>query len=292
MFDLHCHTTFSDGASQPEDLIEAALNCGIQAIAITDHDNTEAFPVAQATWERLCAENPERFSHIELIPGIEINTHWQRYDIHVLGFFIDRQNPGLQTLIQQHRQARVEQMHGFVKQLSTKAGLRIDFDDIAAVAKHSGSLGRPHIASALLQKGLVPSIGDAFQKYLSPQSSTYCRRETVRPHEAVEIIYESGGIPVIAHPGDTPHFDTLVVELMDYGLCGLEAYHRSHSPGLIEYHCSLAEKYGLIVTGGTDYHGVASGYANSLGRLKVPAQVLDRLKAARNARQRASFRVA
>jgi predicted metal-dependent phosphoesterase TrpH len=281
MYDFHMHTVFSDGACQPEALIEAAAKVGMKAMAITDHDTTLSFPVAQAAAEA---------KGIELIPGIEINTVWKDREVHVLGFFIDPTHEALQALIERHRKARIRQIEGMVTLLNTQAKLSITFEDIASLARCDGSIGRPHVAQAILKKGGATSISDAFQKYLNPKSKTYLRRETATPHEAVEVIYDSGGIPVIAHPGEMPDFEALVQDLMNYGLRGIEAYHRSHSPALIEFHCSLAEKYGLIVTGGTDFHGISDGYAQTLSRLHMPAWVYDQLKAEHQRRLKATFR--
>jgi predicted metal-dependent phosphoesterase TrpH len=143
-------------------------------------------------------------------------------------------------------------------------------------------MGRPHVAKAIVEKGAAANISDAFRKYLVPTAPTYRRRSTVTPHEAVEAIHESGGIAVIAHPMDMPIIEELAEDLMNYGLRGLEAYHKSHSPAMIEFHCTLAERLGLIVTGGTDFHGVVEYYPQSLSRLHMPPWVYDQLKQERD----------
>jgi len=282
--DLHLHTTFSDGNSEAEDLINEAVNFGLKAIAITDHDNTASYPHAVKA-----AQDKD----IEVIPGIEINTVWEEGDveIHVLGFYIDRDHPLLVKVMNQHQQARHKHMADFATKLRQQAGIDISYEEIQEKAGHCVSLGRPHIANLLVAKGKVASINEAFNKYLNRKSETYVRKKTASPHEAVEAIYESGGIPVIAHPGETPRIEELVVELIDYGLRGLEAYHRSHTPGIIAYHCTLAEQYDLIVTGGTDYHGTADGYQGALSRLHTPDWVLDELRKERDRRQQVKFKV-
>lgn len=289
MIDLHCHTTYSDGVCETEDLIREAIAFGLEAIAITDHDNVSSFDLAVAA---------AKDAPIELIPGIEINTVWvdedhgiEGQEVHVLGFYIDRQHPALQAVIQNHQCARNTQMQAFAQSLNTTAKLSISYDALRNSPTAKGSLGRPHLAAEIVRQGGAKDIGEAFQKYLKRHCHGYVKRKTVSPHDAVEAIYESGGIPVIAHPGDMPKLETLVIELMDYGLRGLEAYHKSHHPGLIEYHCTLAEKHGLIVTGGTDYHGAAEGYQHALKRLHTPAYVYTELKAERDRRKRASFKV-
>ncbi len=288
MIDLHLHTTFSDGASQAEDIILQAIEYGLEAIAITDHDNTESYAIAKAL-----AASKE--SSMEVIPGIEINTVWHSpthgaQEVHVLGFYIDTQAPELRAVIEKHREARKNQ----IRQMSGKlqeAKLNVSYEDILSLSHEQGSLGRPHVAKALVEKAGVPSISEAFSRYLTPKSATFIRRETVSPHEAVEAIYDSGGIPVIAHPSDMQGIEELVVELIDYGLRGLEAYHKRHTPPVIEFYCTMAEKYDLIVTGGTDFHGVHESYNTALSRLHIPDNVYAGLKAEHQRRKMAQFKV-
>jgi predicted metal-dependent phosphoesterase TrpH len=283
MIDLHLHTTWSDGVSEVADLIREGADFGLEAIAITDHDNTGSYALAV---------DAAKDANMEVIPGIEINTVWEKHhqEVHVLGYYIDPYETNLQAVIETHRQNRYAQIEIFAEKLQDK-GIDITYDDILAQSRDEGSLGRPHIARALMAKGKVATISDAFNQYLTRNCDTYVKRKTVSPHEAVEAIYESGGIPVIAHPGEMEHIETLVEELLDYGLRGLEAYHKSHRPAIIQYHCDLAERHGLIVTGGTDYHGEAVGYKKALGRLCTPSHVLTNLHAERDRRQKAVFKV-
>jgi predicted metal-dependent phosphoesterase TrpH len=281
MIDLHMHTVFSDGASQPEDLVKGALEIGLQAIAITDHDNTESLARAQEA---------AKDTSLTIIPGIEVNTSWNGQEIHILGYYIDPENRELINIIKKHRDARIRQIKTMVEQIRKKAKITLSFDDVMAHSRSEGSLGRPHVAQAIVDKGGAATIGEAFAKYLNPKASTYVRRETVSPHEAVEAIYECDGIAVIAHPGDMVIIEDLVKDLMNYGLRGLEAYHKSHSPAVIEFHCSLAEKYNLVVTGGTDYHGPGDSYVNSLARFFMPESVYDELKAERQRLTMSAFK--
>lgn len=282
MLDLHLHTTYSDGASPTEDIIRQAIAYGLKAIAITDHDNTASYPLACRVAEG---------SGMEVIPGIEINTVWKDKEIHILGYYINPADARIQDITRRHRQARIFQIQEIACRLKSKAKLNISFEDIQHHSRPEGTLGRPHVAQAIVAKGGASTISEAFQRFLNPKAPTYLRRETVTPHEAVEAIYESGGIPVIAHPGDMEKIEDLVVELMNYGLRGLEAYHKSHSPATIEFHCTLAEKYGLIVTGGTDFHGGADSYTNALSRLKMPAHIYDSLKKEKAQLAQASYRL-
>ncbi|WP_373531307.1 PHP domain-containing protein [Vampirovibrio sp.] len=281
MIDLHMHTIFSDGSVRPEDLVQLAVDNNLEAIAITDHDTTESLAHAQKAAEGL---------DLEIIPGIEVNTVWKEKEIHILGYYIDPEDSTLQAVIENHRNSRVVQIQEMAQKLKAKARLNICYEDIIKEASDIGTIGRPHVARAIIAKGGATTISQAFNKFLNPRCETYVRRKTVPPHEAVEAIHESGGIAVIAHPGDLEIIEELAQDLMNYGLRGLEAYHRSHSPALIEFHCSLAEKLGLIVTGGTDFHGTVDLYKKSLDRLHMPPAVYRELHAERKRRQLSAFK--
>ncbi len=269
MIDLHMHTTFSDGSVAPEEIVAMALESGLTAIAITDHDNTRSY---------LEAVEAAKNTPLEIIPGIEINTWWQDHEVHILGYYIDPENEAIQEVCQEHNCAREQQMNHFVDLMKKHGKVRITLEDIQAYSRPGGTIGRPHVAKAIVDKGGAVNIGEAFKKYLVPTAPTYHRRRTVTPHEAVEAIYESGGIAVIAHPGDMEIIEELAEDLMNYGLRGIEAYHRSHSSVEIEFHCSLAERLGLIVTGGTDFHGTPDLYPQALSRLHLPDWVYTELK--------------
>lgn len=286
MIDLHMHTIFSDGSVRPEDLVQLAVDNKLEAIAITDHDTTESLEHAQ----KAAAEKAAEGHTLEIIPGIEVNTVWKDKEIHVLGYYIDPESQALQDVIKNHRESRVIQIQEMAQKLKAKARLNICFEDIVKEASDIGTIGRPHVAKAIIAKGGAHTISQAFNKFLNPKCETYVRRKTVPPHEAVEAIYESGGIAVIAHPGDLEIIEELAEDLMNYGLRGLEAYHRSHSPALIEFHCSLAEKLGLIVTGGTDFHGTVDAYGKALERLHMPPAVYRELHAERKRLQMSAFK--
>jgi 3',5'-nucleoside bisphosphate phosphatase len=264
--DLHMHTTFSDGTSDPEPLLEALARQGIKTLAVTDHDTTAAY-------ERLIPKAQEL--GLELIRGIEINTHWQDTEVHILGYFIQFESSDLQGLARLHRERRIEQIGKMVEKINQQTNHAITLGQVLEQARPGGSLGRPHMARALMEVKAVSHLGEAFNKYLTPQCSTYVARPTASPHEAVEAIHAAGGIPVVAHPGLTNHLEQLVPELKVYGLQGLEAYHKAHSPAEVEYICTLAERHDLMVTGGTDFHGVPDLYPNAHRRLVMPNSVRE-----------------
>ena len=182
MIDLHMHTIFSDGSVLPEDLVNLAVENKLEAIAITDHDTTESLPFAQKAAAQKAAEGHT----LEIIPGIEVNTVWKDKEIHVLGYYIDPENQSLKDVIQHHRDSRVIQIQEMAQKLKLKAKLNITYEDIVGLASDSGTIGRPHVAKAIVAKGGAHNISQAFSKFLNPKCETYVRRKTVPPHEAVE----------------------------------------------------------------------------------------------------------
>ncbi|DAB24306.1 TPA: phosphatase [Candidatus Gastranaerophilales bacterium HUM_20] len=271
--DLHIHTLYSDGVFSPEKIVDTAIDVGLQAIALTDHDNVLSYQVAK---DYLKKENKE--DKLEIIQGIEVNTLYNNYEIHILGYFMDVNNSDFQNLLKIQQQARVKQTKEIISLLSKKEGIKIKFDDIKKQVAEGGSIGRPHIAKAITNAGGTSSVIEAYAKYIHEDSPVYVQRKTVTPQDAVEIIYDAGGVPVIAHPHDIDIAESLIKELMQYGLRGIEAYHRKHSPACVEYFSSMAEELGLIVTGGSDFH--APNIMNGqiiLGKNFVPEWVYDKL---------------
>ena len=271
--DLHIHTYYSDGVFSPEKIVDTAVDVGLQAIAITDHDNVLAYDVAKKHIKGKGLEDK-----IEIIRGIEVNTLYKNYEVHILGYFMNPENSDFQTMLKTQQQARVKQTKEILALLAKKEGIKIKFDDVKKMVAEGGSIGRPHIAKAITNAGGTTTVMDAYAKYIHDDSPVYVQRKTVSPHDAVEIIYDAGGIPVIAHPHDIDIAESLIKELMNYGLRGIEAYHRKHSPACVEYFSSMAEELGLIVTGGSDFHtpNIMNGQI-ILGRHFVPEWVYDKL---------------
>lgn len=273
--DLHIHTNYSDGVFTPEKVVDAAINADLDVIALTDHDNVLSYGVAQNYLKQLKDEGKKT---LQVIQGVEINTLYKNYEIHILGYLMDTNNSDFQTLMKTQQQARINQAHEIVELLNKKEGIKIKFEDIQNQVAPGGSIGRPHIAKAITAAGGTGSVMEAYAKYINDNSPVYVQRKTVSPHDAVEILYDAGGIPVIAHPHDVDIADSLVRKLMNCGLRGIEAYHRKHSPAIVEYFSSMAEELGLIVTGGSDFH--APNLVNGqiiLGKNFVPEWVYDKL---------------
>lgn len=269
--DFHIHTYYSDGVFSPEKIVDTAIDVGLEVIALTDHDNVLSYNVAQnyikSTGKKL-----------KILQGVEINTLYKNYEIHILGYLMDTENSDFQNLLKIQQNARIEQVNQIIDLLAKKEGIKIKFEDIKKQVAEGGSIGRPHIAKAITNAGGTSSVIEAYAKYIHDDSPVYVPRKTVTPQDAVEIIYEAGGVPVIAHPHDIDIAETLIKELMTHGLRGIEAYHRKHSPACVEYFSSMAENLGLIVTGGSDFH--APNIMNGqiiLGKNFVPEWIYDKL---------------
>lgn len=269
--DLHIHTTYSDGTFSPEQVVDTALDCDLDVIALTDHDNILSHKIASDYVKK-------QGYKLEIIPGVEINTIYKGYEVHILGYFMDVNNSDFQELLKTQQQARINQTTQIVELLNKKAGIRVKYEDIKSLVAQGGSIGRPHIARAIVSAGGVANVMEAYSKYINDSSPVYVTRKTVSPHDAVEIINEACGIPVFAHPIDVDISEKLTKELVSYGLRGIEAYHRKHSPAVVEYFSSLAEKYGLIITGGSDFHAPSVNHgAILMGKNFVPEWVYDEL---------------
>ena len=269
--DFHIHTYYSDGVFSPEKIVDLAVEAGLEVISLTDHDNVLSYEVAK---NYISSKN----LGIKLIPGIEVNTLYKDYEVHILGYFPDASKSDFKAMLKAQQQARIKQTKEILRLLAKKEGIRINFEDVKDMVAEGGSIGRPHIAKAITNAGGTSNVMEAYSKYIHRDSPVYIERKTVSPFDAVEVIYDSGGIPVIAHPYDIDIAEKLIKELMNCGLRGIEAYHRKHSPAIVEYFSSMAENLGLIVTGGSDFH--APNIMNGqiiLGKNFVPEWIYDGL---------------
>lgn len=270
--DFHIHTYYSDGVFSPEKIVDLAMEAGLQVISLTDHDNVLSYNVAN---DYLKSKNINDF---KVIQGIEVNTLYKDYEVHILGYFPDVTKSDFKSLLKTQQQARIKQTKEILSLLAKKEGIKIAFEDVKDMVAQGGSIGRPHIAKAITNVGGTSNVMEAYSKYIHKDSPVYVERKTVSPFDAVEVIYDSGGIPVIAHPYDIDIAEKLIKELMSCGLRGIEAYHRKHSPAIVEYFSSMAEKLGLIVTGGSDFH--APNIMNGqiiLGKNFVPEWIYESL---------------
>lgn len=269
--DYHIHTNYSDGVFSPEKIVDLALDAGLQAISLTDHDNVLSYTIAQ---EYLKTKEVD----LKIIQGIEVNTLYKDYEVHILGYFPDTTKSDFKNLLKIQQQARTKQTKEILALLAKKEGIKIKYEDVKNMVAEGGSIGRPHIAKAITNAGGTSNVMEAYSKYIHRASPVYVERKTVSPFDAVEVIYDSGGIPVIAHPYDIDIAEKLIKDLMNCGLLGIEAYHRKHSPAIVEYFSSMAEQLGLIVTGGSDFH--APNIMNGqiiLGKNFVPEWIYEKL---------------
>ena len=273
--DLHIHTTYSDGVFSPEKIVDTAIDAGLDAIAITDHDNVLAYPIALNYAKKIADSGGKA---LEILPGVEINTIYKDIGIHILGYFMNRDDSDFQAMLKSQQKARIEQTEQILHLLNKKEGIHVTFDKLKSLVADGGSIGRPHIAKAITLAGGTTSVMEAYNKYINNDSEVYVQRKTISPHEAIEIIYDAGGIPVFAHPFDVEDAENLIKEFMHYGLRGVEAYHRKHSPAMVEYYSSIAEKNGLIITGGSDFHAPNPNNGQIImGKNFIPEWIYDKL---------------
>lgn len=247
--DLHMHTTASDGTSTPAELVKKCVDLGLETIAVTDHDNVTAVKKVQEIGAQ---------EGLNVIPGIEISTYRGEAEYHILGYFIDIENNSLLGLTESILDSRVERAHKMVENL-TKLGYPLTFADVKKYATGI-SLGRLHIAKALVAKGYIENVGDAFtEEFIDSRAEAYVGKKNILPAEAIEVILKAGGIPVIAHPYLINHGHPLdkeeIARLKSVGLKGVEVYQTKHNKKITEKYKKIAEELELLITGGSDYHG-------------------------------------
>jgi predicted metal-dependent phosphoesterase TrpH len=241
--DLHTHSTASDGLFAPAELVRRAHAAGVTVLALTDHDSTDGVAEAQAEGARL---------GVEVIAGCEINTDLPTGDAHVLGYFLHMDDAAFQAELAQRRAARTARGQRMVAQLQA-IGVPITWEQVARHA--DGAVGRPHVAAALIDLGIVGSVQEAFDRYLGRGLPGYVSRAPFTPAQAVALIRRGGGVASLAHPKDIAHLPDVLTELVVAGLTGLEVYYGPYSTSEVGQLRALADRFGLIPTGGSDYHG-------------------------------------
>lgn len=265
--DLHIHTTASDGKFTPAEIVRKAREAGLIYIAICDHDSIEGVGPAQEA----ASKNPG----ITVIGGVEVNTDIPAGELHLLGYFYDRNNIELKQTLVKLRESRIERAQKMINKLR-KMGIKIDFVRVQELAGN-GSIGRPHIAQAMLEKGYINSFREAFMNYINRGGPAYVERDKVTPAEAIQLILRSGGLPVLAHPLTFDNFEAIIAELKPAGLVGMEVYYNNYSSEQIKNLLRIAVKFSLIPTGGSDYHGLDSMNEAPLGTVEVPLESAERL---------------
>ena len=268
MIDLHMHTTASDGTFTPEELVARAWQAGIRTMSVTDHDTMAG--VARATLE---AES----RGMTMVPGIEVTSVDGGKDVHVLAYFLPESVPPLQSLIARQRQNRIERANEIAERLAG-LGVPIDIVPLVEAAQKNGgkSLARPQIARALIEAGHVASVAEAFDRYLSEDRPAYVPHHGASPAQVVEIVAAAGGLASLAHPGYTKK-DELIPGLVDSGLGAIEAYHSSHDAEAEARYLQMAARYGVDVTGGSDYHGEGTRRSEFFGVTNLPPERFEAL---------------
>ena len=265
--DLHIHTRFSDGALTPEEVLLAAKKKGLSAISITDHDAVGAYPLAIEKGKEL---------GIEVIPGVELSCGVDNNDIHILAYFIDYENKALLQALEEMRTARYIRAKKMVMNLNN-FGIDLQFDTVLRFAGN-GSIGRPHIAEALLHEEFVYSYREAFEKYLGYKCPAYEDKMQLTPEYIFSLIKGAGGVSIMAHPGTT-NVDYLLPQLISQGLCGLEVYHADHSVFQQKHYAGVCKKDKLLFTGGSDFHRPTTKiHSVEIGEPAIRRSLLDGLK--------------
>jgi predicted metal-dependent phosphoesterase TrpH len=265
--DLHTHTTASDGTLTPRELVRAAVARGIRVLAITDHDSTEGLAEALAE----AAAHPP----LTIVPGLEINCDVTGGEVHVLGYDVDVAAGWFQDFLREQRAERAARVHRIVERL-TELGMPLTAEEVFAICRE-GSPGRPHVAQAMVNRGYVKSVREAFDRWLRADGPANVPRRRLTPGEAVAVIRRAGGVPVLAHPG-LANRDEMIPALVEAGLAGIETYYPEHSAKQIEGYRATCARLGLVATGGSDYHGSHTGRATTLGGAGVPAEVWPALQ--------------
>ncbi len=268
--DLHTHSTASDGVLTPSEVARLAVERGLVAIALTDHDSLSGIAEAQ----QAAAGTP-----LEVIAGVEISCEGEWGDLHLLGFYVDQANGRLSSQLEEMRAGRLKRARRMVARLQD-LGLELEWEEVQALAGGE-SVGRPHVARALLNRGHVSSVEEAFAIYLGRSGPAYVARTRVTPCEAVATITEAGGVPVLAHPACSgERAIARVAGLADCGLRGLEVHYPHHAPSDVKRLLGLCERHGLLATGGSDFHSPNGGEGAALGSVDVPLECLERLREA------------
>jgi hypothetical protein len=264
--DLHTHSSASDGELSPEALVQLARARRVDAIALTDHDTIAGLDAAMAAGKQ---------HGVEVIPGVELSADVEKAEVHVLGYFIDWHKPRFLSMLETFREARCGRAEKMVQKLGA-AGVPIAFERVQQIAGDA-SLGRPHVAQALLEAGHVATLAEAFDKYIGRNGPAYVERFKLTPTDAVTLILQAGGVPVLAHPREVKHF---VEPLVKVGLIGLEVYYGLYDDATTSELARLAKQYGLLATGGSDFHGLDKmAHMSGLGQVNVPPNVVEKLRA-------------
>ena len=274
--DLHTHSTFSDGTFTPLQLVKYAEEKGLKAFAITDHDTTEGIKEAKSIE-----------TNVEVISGVEISTRYDKKEIHIVGLYVNENDADLNKQLKYYREKRVTRNFEILEKLNS-LGVDITIDDVKESCT-GDVISRAHIAKALVSKGFVGSYTEAFDRYLGDNKCAYVPRETLNYEESMELFTKAGGVPVLAHPllykmSDT-NLENMMVKLRQKGLKAVEVYYSTHSNSDTQHVMAMANRVGLIYSGGSDFHGATKpkiDMGTGMGKLAVPYEILEKIRGERN----------
>ena len=275
--DLHLHTFFSDGTYSPEELVDQARRQDLQALALTDHDTVEGC----APTESACRE-----AGIEFLSGTELTAEQDGHEIHILGYGIDVQNPHFLSEIGKFQTVRQNRIREMVQRLN-QMNVPIHAEDVFALA-NCRAPGRPHVARALVQAGFVGSLDEAFERFLKKNRPAWVPKFKMSASEATHLIQETGGVAVMAHPG-LNRSDEIIPAMVEGGLDGIECFHTKHSVSMADHYLQIAERFHLLVTGGSDCHGLSKGRP-LIGSVRLAYEHVEKLKTKLAERRNGSMR--
>lgn len=271
--DLHTHSLKSDGSMTPTEVVEEAKRAGLAAIALTDHDSVDGVREAVEAGERL---------GVEVIPAIEFSV-MSETETHILGYFIDIENPDLKEMLKEVVDLRIERNYVTCQRLN-ELGFDITLEEVRALAPNN-FVGRAHFARVMMDKGYISSVKEGFEKYMSVGKYAYCEKQRLSARDAIELITKCGGISFVAHPHLTKLPDDklkeFLKELKSFGLCGLEGYYTDYTPEMQEKYQSMAKELGLMISGGTDFHAKMKPHISigtGTGNMKIPYSVIENMK--------------
>lgn len=265
--DFHCHSTRSDGTVPPTQLVDLAAAHGVRVLALTDHDTLDGVDEARGA----AAGHPG----MRLVPGVELSCDVPGTEVHILGLFVDPEHRPFREAIDQMRFTRIDRGRRITEALS-QLGAPVSWERVREIAADA-SIGRPHIARALIEAGHARDVDEAFERYLGSDSPAYVPRERVEPEMAIDLIGEAGGVAVFAHPTFTDDYETIAARLASTGLFGIEVYYRDYTPEQVAELAGLAERLGLTPSGGSDFHGLARAREVEPGCFEFPEQAVQRL---------------
>jgi predicted metal-dependent phosphoesterase TrpH len=267
LYDLHLHTTASDGRLTPRELVRAAKSSGLRAFAVTDHDTVEGIPEAMEEAAAL---------GIELVPGVEVSANFGDAPVHVLGLFIEYREPWLAKFFSEASSRRIERVHEMVRKLR---GLGVEIEAKAVFARSShGTVGRPHVAEVLVAQGVVRTMSEAFELYLGQDGPAYVGYEKVTLRDAVDLIRRAGGVASLAHPV-LLRDDNLIPRMVEDELQAIEVFHKDHTPEKAAEYDALATSLGLLQSGGSDFHRSEDGEPPQLGCPELTEEAFESLRA-------------